>query len=133
MSTDVYQIVTDRIVGLLERGAVPWRIPYRGGAAGFPRNLKSGKPYRGVNVFLLAVEAWSRGYESAYWLTFKQAGERGGHVRRGEKSTPVGFLEADRGRGSQERRTEERSHPQVLPRFQRRPVRGGRSAGRGGI
>lgn len=91
MGVDVYQIVTDKIVDLLEQGTVPWRVPYRGGSGGHPKNLKSSRPYRGVNVFLLAVEAWAKGYESAYWLTFKQAREKGGAVRKGEKSALVVF------------------------------------------
>lgn len=91
MGVDVYQIVTDQIVELLEQGTVPWRIPYRGNSGGHPRNLKSNRPYRGINVFLLAVEAWTKGYESACWLTFKQAKEKGGAVRKGEKSSLVVF------------------------------------------
>ena len=91
MAFDVYQIVTDQIIGKLEQGTVPWRVPYRGGAAGAPKNLASGKAYRGVNVFLLAVEAWCRGYDSSYWVTYRQAQERGAHVKKGEKSTLVVF------------------------------------------
>lgn len=91
MSIDVYQIVTDQIISLLESGTVPWRQPWTGGSDNYPRNLRTGKPYRGVNVFLLAVTAWQQGYESRYWLTFKQAQERGGKIRRGEKSTLVVF------------------------------------------
>lgn len=84
---NVYQMVTERIVNALERGTVPWQKPWRGGAAGAPANLKSDKAYRGVNVWLLATA----GYDSRYWLTYKQAKERGGHVRKGETSTPVVF------------------------------------------
>ena len=47
----------------------------------------SGKPYRGINVFLLA----SQGYESRYWLTFNQANKLGGHVKKGEHSSLVTF------------------------------------------
>jgi antirestriction protein ArdC len=54
-------------------------------------NLHSGKPYRGVNVFLLAAMSWVNGYHSDFWLTFKQASERGGQVRKGEKSSLVVF------------------------------------------
>ncbi len=45
---DVYQIVTDKIVGMLEAGVVPWRKPWS--SAGLPRNLVTKKPYRGINV-----------------------------------------------------------------------------------
>jgi antirestriction protein ArdC len=91
MAMDVYQIVTDQIIELLEGGTIPWQQPWARGTAGFPRNLRTGKSYRGINVFLLAVTAWQQGYESAYWLTFKQARERGGTVKKGEQSTLVVF------------------------------------------
>jgi len=80
----VYEIITARIIEQLERGVVPWRKPWR---AELPMNLISGKPYRGVNVFLLA----SQGYASRYWLTFNQANKIGGHVKKGEHSTLVTF------------------------------------------
>lgn len=84
--TDVYRLVTDRIVDLLNRGVVPWHKPWGGSDTdGTPRNLKSGKPYRGINVFLLGCA----GFSSPYFLTFKQALELGGHVRKGEKGFPV--------------------------------------------
>ena len=87
---DLYQQVTTRIVEALERGVVPWRCPwdrYRG----LPRNLTSGKDYRGVNVFLLSLVRHCSGYESPYWLTYKQTQAAGGHVRKGEKGTGVVF------------------------------------------
>lgn len=84
---EVYQRVTDRIIELLERGVVPWRRPWAGGPAGFPKSLASGRAYRGVNVFMLHAA----GFESPWWITYKQARERGGHVRKGEKGWPVVF------------------------------------------
>jgi len=92
MVLDIYQAVTDRIIELLEEGTVPWRHPIKNaGGDALPRNLISDKKYQGINVFLLAVTAWIEGYESPYWLTFKQARERGGHVRKGEKGSLVIF------------------------------------------
>ncbi len=82
----VYDVITDRVIEKLEAGTIPWEKPW-GGKAGMPQNLKSGKAYRGINVFLLH----SLGYESPYFLTFKQAKERGGSVRKGEKGCPVVF------------------------------------------
>ena len=79
MANEVYRIVTDRIVQLLEVGTVPWRKPWAGPAQE-PKNLQSGKAYRGINVFLLSAV----GFGSPYWVTFKQAKGRGGHVRKGE-------------------------------------------------
>jgi antirestriction protein ArdC len=84
---NVYDIITERILKKLEEGTVPWRKPWQGGDAGIPRNVQTGYPYRGINVFLLAAA----GYASPYWLTFRQAKRRGGNVRKGEHGTPVIF------------------------------------------
>ena len=72
----VYEIVTSRILAELEKGEIPWRKPWRTLP---PANLVSKKPYRGINVFLLALA----GYGSQYWLTYRQAQALGGNVRRG--------------------------------------------------
>ena len=80
----VYQIVTEQIIKQLESGVAPWRKPWR---TEMPCNLISGKPYRGINPFLLAPQ----GYGSRYWLTFNQANRLGGHIRKGEKSSIVTF------------------------------------------
>ncbi len=92
MALDIYQAVTDRILELLDQGTVPWRKPFSGnGGQGLPKNLISDKDYRGINVFLLAVTAMLEGYDSPYWLTFKQAKARDAHVRKGEKGSLVIF------------------------------------------
>ena len=87
---DVYSIVTEQVIATLEAGTVPWHKPWSA-EIGLPRNLTSGKAYRGINPFLLGCEAMARGFESPYWLTYKQASERGGHVRKGESSSLVVF------------------------------------------
>ena len=86
---DVYQEVTDRILAALDAGVPPWRDPVL--SAGPPANLASRKPYRGVNVFLLMMAQAAGEHSSPWWLTFKQALDLGGNVRRGERSTRVVF------------------------------------------
>jgi antirestriction protein ArdC len=86
MSETVYQVITDRVIALLQQGTVPWQKPWQGAELA-PQNLVSRKPYRGVKVFLLHAMS----YTSPYWLTFRQAQELGGHVRKGEKACPVVF------------------------------------------
>ena len=71
---------------MLEAGVAPWNRPWRG-AANQPKNLMSGKDYRGINVFLLGCT----GYTSPYFLTYNQASKVGAHVRKGEKGYPVIF------------------------------------------
>ena len=87
--SSVYQIVTEQILKQLESGVAPWHRPWR---TETPRNLVSKREYRGINVFLLA----SLGYGSPYFLTFKQATELGGHVRRGEHGSKVVFWRFDK-------------------------------------
>lgn len=81
---DPYQTVTNLIIEHLERGVVPWRCPWQR-EVGIPRNFHTGKTYNGVNVLLLGL----RHMPSPYWLTFRQAQERGGHVRKGERGAHV--------------------------------------------
>jgi len=81
---NVYEIVTEQIIRQLEQGVAPWHKPWRTDP---PCNLISGKPYRGINTFLLATQ----GYGSRFWLTFNQANKLGGHIRKGEKSSIVTF------------------------------------------
>ena len=81
---DPYQIVTDLILQQLERGVVPWRCPWRH-QTGRPRNFHTGKCYQGVNVLLLGLQR----FPSPYWMTFRQAQERGGSVRKGEHGSIV--------------------------------------------
>ena len=88
---DLYQAVTDQIVGLLEAGTAPWKSGVLGTPIGRPVSLTTGRPYRGVNVFLLAMAGLAGGYDSAHWVTYKQAQARGGQVRKGEKGTLVVF------------------------------------------
>lgn len=112
---DLYQEVADKIVAKLDEGVIPWRRPFAGyGENKLPRNYNSNRPYRGINVFLLAFA----GYGSPYWLTFEGAklaayeqaeraagrkpakldkaelrklGASVGGVRKGEKSTMIVF------------------------------------------
>ncbi|HSR68786.1 MAG TPA: ArdC-like ssDNA-binding domain-containing protein [Acidobacteriota bacterium] len=79
-----YQVITDQIIELLEQGTVPWRQPWISVA---PQNLITCRAYRGINPFILAC----RGFSSPFWLTFRQAKQLGGSVRKGQRSAPVVF------------------------------------------
>lgn len=83
---NVYEMINCRIQALLEQGTVPWRKPWNAGS-NYPKNLVSGKKYAGVNVFMLTCNEFG----SPYWMTFKQCQDKGGHVIKGSKSTPVIF------------------------------------------
>lgn len=82
----VYDIITNKFVDQLKAGVVPWQKPWK--CRGMPLNLQSGKPYNGVNRLLLYLAP----YTSPYWVTYKQATQCGGHVRKGEKGTEIIFF-----------------------------------------
>ena len=84
----VYDIINKRITDLLEQGTIPWHKPWNA-SSNYPKNFVSKKEYRGINVWLTACQ----NYESPYWLTYKQASDLGGHIKRGMKSTPVIYFQ----------------------------------------
>lgn len=92
----LYDEVTARIAAELEAGRFPWVQPWDSAAAapGLPRNAASNRAYSGINVLILWGEGFARGYASQGWLTFRQAIEAGGCVRKGEHG--VGVVYADR-------------------------------------
>ena len=89
---DIYTRISDQIISSLERGLKPWTQPWNVGHAAGPvsRPLRhSGDTYSGINVLVLWATAMERGYAGPIWMTFKQALELGGCVRKGEKGAPV--------------------------------------------
>lgn len=82
MSTNVYQLVTDRIIEELQKGNIPWEKPWTGVRSG-AFNRISKKPYSLLNQMLLKHEG--------EYATFKQWSELGGKIRKGEKSEIVVF------------------------------------------
>jgi antirestriction protein ArdC len=92
MKRDLYADVSARIVAELEAGAAPWVKPWSETAgANVPCNAATNRPYSGCNVVLLWM-AQTAGYRAPRYLTFKQAIEAGGNVRRGERGVTVFFV-----------------------------------------
>jgi antirestriction protein ArdC len=92
MNRDLYATVSARIVAELERGAAPWIKPWSATpGANTPCNAVSNRPYSGCNVVLLWM-AQAAGHRTPRFLTFKQALELGGNVRKGEHGTKVHFV-----------------------------------------
>jgi len=97
---DIYAEVTAKIIHELEEGAVPWVQPWgrpNGGSASvdpsLPRNALTARNYSGVNVLILWGAVIEHGYPSQSWLTFRQALEAGGNVRKGERGTTVVYAD----------------------------------------
>jgi antirestriction protein ArdC len=89
---DLYARVTDAIIADLERGVRPWTRPWSAEhlAGRITRPLRHNlQPYSGINVLLLWSEAVTRGFTAPIWMTFRQALELGGYIRKGEHGATV--------------------------------------------
>lgn len=85
---DVAQEITNLIISKIEQGVMPWRRPWiTTGDGGAPLRA-NGVRYTGINSLYLWAVADAFGYRSRYWMTYRQAQELGGQVRRGESAQP---------------------------------------------
>lgn len=78
----------NRIIEKIEKDNIlPWVCTWKKYTNGdnLPCNFITKKHYRGINAFWLMIMP----YSSPYWLSYKQAKELGGNVKKGEKATPV--------------------------------------------
>lgn len=92
MKRDIHQEVTNRLIEQLERGVAPWSRPWESGSLGCFPIRHNGERYRGVNVLSLWCAAGERGYVQPMWMTYRQAQECGGQVRKGERSSEVVYV-----------------------------------------
>lgn len=97
---DLYQSVTARIISELEAGRFPWVQPWGrpdGGSTatgpGLPRNALTARPYSGINILILWGAVIEQGWPSQSWLTFRQALDAGGSVKKGERGTTVVYAD----------------------------------------
>ena len=82
---DTAERIVEQILAALDRGVSPWHRPWRDGYA--PRNLVTGRAYRGANALLLGL----MDYEDPRYLTFHAALDMGANVRKGERGHLVMF------------------------------------------
>ncbi|MHB1608448.1 MAG: ArdC family protein [Acidiferrobacter thiooxydans] len=87
---DIHQAITDRIIEAMEQARGTGRRLWDSQPS-LPLNLTTGKPYTGINILMLWSAALQNGYTSPYWLTYKQAADKGGQVRKGEHGTHCVF------------------------------------------
>lgn len=120
----LYDEITNKIIGELEAGRVPWVQPWGSASAKaplvMPRNAATGRQYSGINVLILWGAVIQYGFPGQSWLTFRQALSLGANVRKGERGTTVVY--ADRFTPEDEKRRaretgEEASAIPFLKRF----------------
>lgn len=117
----LYQEVTDRIIAELEQGRVPWVQPWGRAKAGLglPRNAATGRRYSGVNILILWGAVIEKGFPSQHWLTFRQALDMGGNVRKGEHGTTVCYADRFIPKGEIERAAKDGDEPEAVPFLKR--------------
>lgn len=96
MKQDVYERITNQIVAELEKGVRPWFKPWNAehAAGRITRPLRfNGVPYQGINVLTLWCEAVAKDFSAPIWMTFRQAKELGGFVRKDEKGSLVVYAD----------------------------------------
>ena len=117
----------EKMIKALEAGTAPWQKPWAPGEQISPQNFSTSRDYRGGNAIYLAVAAGEKGYTDPRWAGYRQITEAGGHVRKGEKGTPIMYVEYqsrtlekdDQGQpkrnadGNPEYRVEQRDRPMV--------------------
>lgn len=95
--SNLYDDITNKIIGELEAGRVPWVQPWGTAAAkaplAMPRNAATGRQYSGINVLILWGAVIEHGFPGQGWLTFRQALSLGGNVRKGEHGTTVVYAD----------------------------------------
>jgi len=93
--TDIFEKVKQTLIEGIEKDGLNWFKPWtnKGGVVGDwrPINRKTGTPYKGMNVWFLSSAMKEFGYDNNEWLTYKNAQELGGSVRKGESSVEVFF------------------------------------------
>jgi antirestriction protein ArdC/phage/plasmid primase-like uncharacterized protein len=84
-----HETVAENIIKQLEQGTAPWQRPWEAGESGsfVPFNPLTGNRYKGIN----ALQLMSQERDDQRWMTYKQASELDGQVRRGEKGTTIQY------------------------------------------
>lgn len=80
--------IAEQFVASLKEDKLPWHAMWFNMR---PENAITGKRYRGINSFWLSFSAEAMGYKDHRWCTFKQAQDKGWHVKKGEHATPVEY------------------------------------------
>jgi antirestriction protein ArdC len=117
MSRNLYQQVTDQILAQLKAGHAPWVKPWSATAGrNMPHNI-SGRPYGGINVLLLWSAMQGNGWHLPRFLTFNQARQLGGNVRKGEHGTMVVFVKQTAYKSKDESGDDEIKHGAIMKAF----------------
>lgn len=102
MHKTVSQIVTEKILGELEKGVLPWERPW---IIIHKQNFVTKRPYRGINRLLLSLET------EEYYITFTQIMKLKGRLKAGSKARLVIFWKPVKIEQDTEKDTPEKTVP----------------------
>jgi antirestriction protein ArdC len=85
--TDTYKRITGFVIEQLEKGDAIWRKGWN--EFGVPKNITTGREYKGWNSFLLNFITMHQKFKTPYFITYKQAMDAGGAIRSGQKGFTV--------------------------------------------
>lgn len=122
--SDLYKDITDKIIAELEQGRVPWAQPWDSAAAALdlPANASTGLRYSGINILILWSAIIDRGFSTSRFLTFRQALELGGNVRKGERGMTVVYAHRFTPQQERDRAHAEDRAPGTIPFLKRYTV-----------
>jgi antirestriction protein ArdC len=83
--------IAEKLIAALQEGTSPFQKPWTDdNSSGYitPFNPTTGKNYRGINAFWLAMQ----GHDDPRWMTFKQAAANQWSVRKGARSTMITYV-----------------------------------------
>lgn len=81
--------INNTIIAGLQSKGLQWFKPFKDSTTlQWSAISSSGKPYRGINQFILSAKAIDKGWVNK-WYTFNQVDKLDGRVNKGEKSTDV--------------------------------------------
>lgn len=84
----------DKLIGLLEEGCIPWRVPWRDGDFGKQHlNLISGQRFGGADLILLEVARVARDAPLPFWCSYIEAKHVGLTPRRGSQGVHLGWAD----------------------------------------
>ena len=83
----VWEKAAEEVIRQLKEGTAPWVKPWEPGQLSRAINAKTGNPYRGYNAIRLGLGH----YRDPRYLTFRQAKELGGTVKKGEHGIQLVF------------------------------------------
>ena len=86
---DLRQEITDHLIQSLDAGKIPWDKPWQSLDHGLPRNMATGREYRGGNRLMLMLEQLDRGFADPRFGTVQQINALGGRVKKGERGIPA--------------------------------------------